>query len=107
MSANIFNAERHEEANELRQQAAQLIRQAAEIDGLLPYAIVHEHRFGTSLSVAWCPEFPLDEDQVAEFMGSSYEPDRNESLTVLDLDAIHLKGAQICVIDTSEEVEEV
>lgn len=66
----------------LRARALKLLREAEAIDGLKPFTILHEHRFGKTEYLAWSKESP-NKEQAALVLEEKFEPD-TEGLTVMD-----------------------
>ena len=64
----------------LRCQALALLEQAAAVDGLKPFAVTHQHEFGVSTYILWSSK--LNECDAAAVLDSSFEPKRNEWLTI-------------------------
>jgi hypothetical protein len=80
----------------LRRQALALLEQANELDGLKPYAVVHEHAFGTSAYMCWSnsPEGPNQED-AESVLDSEFEEDKDEVLTIQKMDLSDLTGEDV------------
>lgn len=71
----------HTKALHLRAQAQGLLDQAAAIDGLKPYCVVHEHEFGVSTYLIWHTT-QLTQQMAEGLLDSEFEPERGEQLTV-------------------------
>lgn len=67
----------------LRQQALTLLRQAAEIDRLHPFMVVHRHAYGASAYTLWATDMPRQED-AERVLDEQFEPHRGEKLDVFD-----------------------
>lgn len=65
----------------LRTQALGLLQQAEAIDGLKPYIVMHEHRFGISGYMAWHYR-ELNEADASSVLDEEFEEERGEVLTI-------------------------
>lgn len=65
----------------LRSQAMALLQQAAALDGLKPFIVVHNHVSGTSSYVAWSRCEPTN-SQAASVLDFEFEPERKEWLAI-------------------------
>lgn len=65
----------------LRKEALSLLREAQAIDGLKPYFIIHEHRFGTDGHIRWSDK-ELQQDEIESSLEGAFDADREETLTV-------------------------
>lgn len=82
----------------LRVRAAALLEEAQALDGLLPFAVVHQHSSGSTHYVAWGPiqkgEAP-SEDQCIRILESLYEEGRGETLESHELELSDLCGLNV------------
>jgi hypothetical protein len=87
------------DAQQLREQARQLLKLASELDGKSLYAITHSHRHGDDTHFVWARGPVSDEDAAAVIeRTSSYEPQHGETLvtTSIALDSIcELQGEDV------------
>lgn len=90
-------------AEKLRQSALLLLEQANKLDGLKPYAVVHEHAYGTSAYMCWTntPD-GLTQEEAKVVLDSEFEEDRDEVLTIQDLPLNELTGVQGKPIDIAK-----
>lgn len=65
----------------LRCQALALLEEAAAADGLMPYAVTHQHDFGASTYLLWSRSKPNEAEAIA-VLEVAYEPERHEWLSV-------------------------
>lgn len=79
------------DAQSLRAQALELLKQAHELDGLQPYSITHEHKYGAGSYIGWFNAEPSEEQAVA-ILDVEFEPERNETIYVNVLDLAELTG---------------
>lgn len=68
-------------AFKLRKAALSLLREAHAIDGLKPYLIIHEHRFGTDGHIRWSDK-ELQQDEIESSLDGAFDVDREEKLTI-------------------------
>lgn len=79
--AGVASSESESTADQLRRQAADLLRQAQALDGLKPFIVTHAHEFGESSYMTWFGDEPTEE-MATSVLDSEFEPDRNETLFV-------------------------
>lgn len=85
----------HTKALQLRTQAQALLEEAQALDGLKPYAVVHDHQYGVSCYLAWCDREP-SQTQAESILDCEFEADRSESLHVLsDMTIAELCGVSL------------
>lgn len=59
---------------------------------LLPFIIVHEHRFGHSTFVMWAETQPSEEEVLAYFPNLDFEPEREEFININETTLMELLG---------------
>lgn len=84
----------------LRSKAQALLEEAQALDGLKPYAIVHDHQYGVSCYITWCESEP-DLTQAQAVLDCEFEPDRSESLHILS----DLTVAELCATSVASRME--
>lgn len=84
-------------AEQLRRHAAHLLLQAEVMDGQRLFVAIHSHRFGESVYPLWAVEEPT-EDQVVSILDDSFEPEREEFISVHGLCVTDLAGTVACGI---------
>ena len=70
------------QALKLRIEALALLQKAEALDGLKPYAVTHQHRFGASTYFIWASHAPSTEEACAVLDGP-FEPKLEESLDIM------------------------
>lgn len=81
-AAVTFNDKAKNDSRFMRRQAARLLKQAEDLDGLKPSIITHNHEYGFSSYIGWSDSEPTEEKVVNSQLGIDYEPDRGESLDI-------------------------
>ena len=70
------------EALSLRVQALALLQRAQQLDGLSPHLLCHSHGYGSTGYLVWASGPDLSEASAAAVLESSFEPEKNESLSI-------------------------
>lgn len=92
-------------AQDMRNEALALLKKAEEVDGLKPYAIVHEHEYGASTYIGWCEREPTEEQAIAILDNNDvdFEEDRGENLTICELTVDEMCGADPASVIKAEK----
>lgn len=80
-----------EQGRALRLQAMELLKQARELDGLIPQLVAHDHQYGSTLYLGHFHEIP-DDEVASKILEEEFEPHKGESLTVADVSLEELTG---------------
>lgn len=70
---------------EMRIVARDMLGRAQVADGLRPFLVIHDHRFGASHYIAWAKNNPT-EQEAQSILDSEFEPHRDEYLNINLLD---------------------
>ena len=79
------------EATQLRKQAFDLLSKANDLDGRSPFAVVHQHEYGTTTYVVWNKRPPTQQEAIAA-LDSEFEPDKGEFLAICTMSIDDLAG---------------
>lgn len=80
-----------ERARFMREQAADLLRQAESLDGMHAFAVTHTHKFGASTYITWDHIPSLTEERAASACEGNYDSD-TDMLYIDDLSIDELTG---------------